>query len=165
MNEADPPIDPPTPGNDRSVGVTFGYICAGAIAVALWLGVGILLIPVMAVIAPIHWWAAAGQTPLIDTHHRWLARHHAISVLALLLVLFAPLAALPTLYTSAMTVLNTLAYAPHPAETLAAAWPELGIGTLMLAVFVATAGWILVTLWLSIRLVRRWLRWADGRPA
>ncbi|MBO9471404.1 hypothetical protein J7355_15045 [Endozoicomonas sp. G2_2] len=146
-------------------GVTFGYIGAGTIAAALWLGVGILLIPVMAVVALVHWWAAAAQTPLVASHHRWLGRHHAISVLALLLVLFAPLAALPTLYNSALTVLNTLAYAPHPVETLAAAWPELGIGTLMLALFIATAGWILVTLWLSIRLVRRWLRWADRRAA
>lgn len=147
------------------VGVTFGYIGAGAIAAALWLGVGLLLIPVMAVIALLHWWAAAGQTPLVNSHHRWLGRHHAISVLALLAVLFAPLAALPTLYNSALTILNTLAYAPHPVETLAAAWPELGLGTLMLALFIATAGWLLVTLWLSIRLVRRWLRWADRRLA
>jgi len=148
-----------------SFGVTFGYIGAGAIAVSLWLGVGLLLIPVMGVIALTHWWAAAGQTPLVRSHHRWLGRHHAISVLALLLVLFAPLAALPTLYNSALTILNTLAYAPHPGETLAAAWPELGLGTLMLALFVATVGWVLVTLWLSIRLVRRWLRWADRRGA
>jgi Kef-type K+ transport system membrane component KefB len=35
----------------------------------------------------------------------------------------------------------------------------------MLALFVATVGWVLVTLWLSIRLVRRWLRWADRRGA
>ena len=145
--------------------VTAGYLAAGAMVAALWLGVGILLIPVMAVIALLHWWAAAGQNALLASHHRWLGRHHALSAIALLLVLLAPLAALPTLFTSAMTVLNTLAYAPPPAQTLAAAWPELGIGTLMLAVFVATAGWLLVTLWLSIRLVRRWLRWADRRPA
>ena len=119
----------------------------------------------MAVIALLHWWAAAGQAPVPASHHRWPGRHHALSATALLLVLLAPLAALPTLFTSAMTVLNTLAYAPHPAETLAAAWPELGIGTLMLAVFIATAGWLLVTLWLSVRLVRRWLRWADRRAA
>ncbi|ERJ20766.1 hypothetical protein SSPSH_000108 [Salinisphaera shabanensis E1L3A] len=150
---------------EQSGGVTAGYIAAGAIVAALWLGVGILLIPVMAVIALLHWWAAAGQSALVASHHRWLGRHHAISATALVLVLVAPLAALPTLLTSAMTVLNTLAYAPNPVETLAVAWPELGIGTLMLAVFVATAGWILVTLWLSIRLVRRWLRWADRRPA
>lgn len=152
-------------GDGNNFGVTFGYIGAGAIAAALWLGVGILLIPVMAVIALLHWWAAAGQAPLANSHHRWLGRHHALSVLALLAVLLAPLAALPTLYTSAVTILNTLAYAPHPAETLAAAWPDLGLGTLMLALFIATAGWLLATLWLSIRLVRRWLRWADRRPA
>ena len=161
MSESDPPLA----GEGSNFGVTFGYIGAGAMTAALWLGVGLLLIPFMAVIALVHWWAAAGQTPLVNSHHRWLGRHHAISVLALLLVLFAPLAALPTLYNSAMTVLNTLAYAPHPMETLAAAWPELGISTLMLALFIATAGWLLVTLWLSIRLVRRWLRWADRRPA
>ena len=154
-----------TPVNADATPVTIGYIVAAAIVAALWLGVGILLLPVMAVIALLHWWAAAGQDALVASHHRWLGRHHALSVLALLFVLLAPLAALPTLFTSAMTVLNTLAYAPHPAETLAAAWPELGIGTLMLAVFIATAGWLLVTLWLSIRLVRRWLRWADRRPA
>lgn len=157
--------DPPLPGDDQSVGVTFGYICAGAIAAALWLGVGILLMPVMAVLALVHWWAAVAQTSLVSSHHRWLGRHHAISTLALLLVLLAPLAALPTLYTSALTVLNTLAYAPHPMETLAAAWPELGVGTLLAALFIATVGWMLVTLWLSIRLVRRWLRWADRRSA
>ena len=154
-----------TPTADTGASVTLGYLAAGLIVAALWLGVGILLIPVMAVIALLHWWAAAGQAPVPASHHRWLGRHHALSATALLLVLLAPLAALPTLFTSAMTVLNTLAYAPHPAETLAAAWPELGIGTLMLAVFIATAGWLLVTLWLSVRLVRRWLRWADRRAA
>lgn len=149
----------------RPASVTAGYVGAGAIALALWLGVGILLIPVMAVIALLHGWAAPRHTPLAASHHRWLARHHVLSLIALLLVLVAPLAALPTLLTSAMTVLNTLAYAPHPVETLAAAWPELGIGTLMLAVFVATVGWVLVTLWISVRLIRRWLRWADRQPA
>lgn len=146
-------------------GVTLGYILAGTLAAALWFGVGVLLIPVMLVMALLHWLATPGTQTLADSHHRWLGRHHALSALALVLVLIAPLLALPTLLTSAMTVLNTLAYAPHPMETLAVAWPELGVGTLLLAAFVALAGWLLVTLWISIRLIRRWLRWTDNRPA
>ena len=35
----------------------------------------------------------------------------------------------------------------------------------MLAAFVAIAGWLIVTLWLSVRLIRRWLRWMDREPA
>lgn len=146
-------------------GVTLGYIAAGTLAAALWLGFGVLLVPLMLVMALLHWLAAAGTASVADSHHSWLGRHHALSALALLLVLVAPLFAIPTLLTSVMTVLNTLAYAPHPVETLAAAWPELGVGTLLLAAFVAIIGWLLVTLWISIRLIRRWLRWSDNRPA
>jgi len=146
-------------------GVTFGYMLAGVAAAALWIGVGVLLIPVMAVLALLHWMAGASPDIVVESHHRWLARHHALSVLALLLVLIAPLLAIPTLLNAGTTVLNTLAYAPHPAETLAVAWPELGVGKVMFAGFIAVAGWLLVTLWLSIRVILRWLRWADRRPA
>jgi len=146
-------------------GITVGYLVAGATAAALWIGVGVLLMPLMLVFALLHWFAAGGHNPIAHSHHRWLARHHALSCVVLLLVLIAPLLVLPTLYNSAMTVLNTLAYAPHPAETLAAAWPQLGIGQLMFAVFVTSAGWLLATLWISVRVIRRWLRWTDRRPA
>ncbi|MES1927135.1 hypothetical protein [Salinisphaera sp. T31B1] len=150
-------------------GVTLGYLAAGAAAVALWFGIGIVLLPLMAVAAIIHWHAGRPrvhkQAEPADSHHRWLARHHTLSVLALLLVLIVPLLAIPTLHTSLTTLVNTLAYAPHPAETLAVAWPQLGLGKLMAAGLIATAGWLLVTLWISVRLILRWLRWADRRPA
>lgn len=146
-------------------GVTVGYLLAGAAAAALWIGIGVLLMPVMAVLALLHWIAGSASDAVVTSHHRWLARHHALSVVALLCVLAVPLLALPTLRSTAMTVFNTMAYAPHPAETLAAAWPELGVGTLMFAAFIAVAGWVLVTLWLSIRVILGWLRWADRRPA
>lgn len=157
MNAATP--EPRTPG------VTLGYLAAGAIAAALWVGIGIVLIPLMVVMAIPHGLASSSGRPAVDSHHRWLCLHHLLSAAALVVVLVAPLLALPTLMHSATTILNTLAYAPHPIETLAAAWPQLGVGTLAAATFIALAGWLLVTLWISVRLIRRWLRWMDGRAA
>ncbi|ROO24752.1 hypothetical protein SAOR_14215 [Salinisphaera orenii MK-B5] len=159
-------IDHPRPAAGAGgAGVTLGYLTAAAVLAALWVGVGVVLIPVIAVLAIPHGLATGGADPVIAGHHRWLMRHHLWSAATLLLVLIAPLLAIPTLLDTTMTVLNTMAYAPHPMETLAAAWPELGIGTLMLAAFVAIAGWLIVTLWLSVRLIRRWLRWMDRAPA
>ena len=149
----------------RAPGVTAGYLLAGLIAAALWVGIGVLLLPVMAVLALLHWMAGSARDAVRQSHHRWLARHHALSVLALSLVLAVPLLAIPTLHSTADTVLNTIAYAPHPGETLAAAWPALDIEELVAAGFIAVAGWARVTLWLSVRVILRWLRWTEGRPA
>lgn len=145
--------------------MTVGYLLAGLIAAALWIGVGVLLVPIMAVLALVHWTAKSTSEAVSRSHHRWLARHHVLSVIALLAVLAVPLLAMPTLHSTTLTILNTIAYAPHPAETLAAAWPALGVGKLVFAALVALAGWVLVTLWLSIRLIMCWLRWTDGRSA
>lgn len=144
--------------------VTLGYAAAGAIAAALWLGIGITLIPVMLLMALAHA-LAASDDGLVRAHHRWLARHHLYSALVLIAVIVLPVLTLPTLLDHTMTVINTLRYAPHPLETLAAAWPQLGVGTLLLAVFIALAGWLIAMIWISLRLVRAWLRWMDGRPA
>lgn len=145
-------------------GVTAGYLAAAAIAVSLWLGVGVLLLPAMLVLALLHWWSAPTIDVLAAEHHHWLAVHHLWSVGVLLAVLIGPLFALPALWTTATTVLNTLVYAPHPEQTLAAAWQSLPISTLLFAGFVLVFGWLIATFWISLRLLRAGLRWADGRP-
>ncbi len=146
-------------------GVTTGYIAAAALAALLWLGVGLLLIPLMVVLAVLHGMAWTTTDAVVRSHHRWLARHHGLAAIALLAVTLAALFAVPAALHTGMTILNTLAYAPQPFATLAAAWPELDlIGPIALAVL-AFAGWLIVTLWISIRLILRWLRWADRRMA
>lgn len=144
-------------------GVSVGYLAAAAIAVSLWLGVGLLLMPVMLILALLHWWSAPTIDALAAGHHRWLAVHHLLSVGVLLAVLIGPLFALPALWTTASTVVNTLIYAPNPGPTLAAAWQSLPIPTLLLAGFVFVFGWLLASFWISLRLLRSGLRWADGR--
>lgn len=147
-------------------GVTLGYLIAAGVAAALWIGIGVILLPAMLLLAVVHALAAPGRVDLAGSHHRWLAAHHLWSAVALAVVMIAPLLAVPALLTDAMTVLNTLVYAPHPMATLAAAWPTLGhwptlVGAGMLFFF----GWFIVTLWISFRLLRRGLRWAEGLPA
>ncbi|HET7312961.1 hypothetical protein [Salinisphaera sp.] len=149
-----------------SSGVTLGYLVAAGLTAGLWTGVGLILLPVMLLLAALHALAAAGGVDCPGSHHRWLAAHYLLSVIALCLVLLAPLAALPALLTDTMTVINTLLYAPHPIATLAAAWPALGHWpTLIGAGLVFFFGWFAVMLWISLRLLRRGLRWAEGAPA
>lgn len=146
-------------------GVAGGYILAGCLAALLWLGVGLLLLPLMAVLAVLHGIAGLSANGTARSHHLWLARHHLWATIALLAVTVAALFTVPAALDTGMTILNTLAYAPHPAETLAAAWPALNLPGLVALGVVAFVGWLLVTLWLSIRLIVRWLRWVDRRPA
>lgn len=147
-------------------GVSIGYLVAAALAAALWIGIGMALVPIMLLLAIVHAAAATGRANLAGSHHRWLAAHHLWASIGLIIVLIAPLAALPALLSNAMTILNTLIYAPHPIQTLAAAWPALAhwpsmIGAGLTFVF----GWFVVTVWISFRLLRRGLRWAEGAPA
>lgn len=146
-------------------GVTGGYILAGCLAALLWLGVGLLLVPLMLVLAVLHAIAGLSTRDPARGHHLWLARHHGWATLALGAVTAAALFTVPAALDTGATILNTLAYAPHPAETLAAAWPALNLPGLVALGFAAFAGWLVVTLWLSIRLILRWLRWAERRPA
>src|SRR5699024_1383459 len=98
-------------------------------------------------------------------YHLWLARHHLWATLALLAVTAAVIVAVPMAVASGATILHTLAQAPDPNATPAAAWPPLQLPRIVTLGLMAFAGWLLVTLWLSIRLIRRWLRWLDRRMA
>lgn len=153
---------PPGPG---AAGVNLGYLLAGAMAGALWIGIGMMLIPLMVVLALVHRLAATGAAPLTGSHHRWLARHHLYSATALVCVLIAPLFALPGLVDTLSTILNTLAYAPHPIATLQRALPQLDLGPPLAFGLIALGGWFVATLWISLRLIRRGMLWAEGRGA
>lgn len=152
--------------DESAPGVTLGYLAGAAIAAALWIGLGIALLPVMLALAVLHAIAASGRVGRAGSHHRWLAAHHLWSVTGFLIVLIAPLASVPALLANTMTIFNTLVYAPHPLQTLAVAWPSLANWpTLIDSGLTIVIGWFVVTLWISIRLLRRGLRWAEGAPA
>lgn len=145
--------------------VTFGYLIAAAIAVALWFGIGVILLPVMLVMAVLHILAGPVCNRLAAGHHRWLAAHYLWSLVALLAVLVLPFIAIPALLADTATVFNTLVQAPHPLRTLAAAWPSFGhLPTLVGSGLILVFGWYVVTFWISFRLLRRGLRWAEGAP-
>lgn len=146
-------------------GVIGGYILAGCLIVLLWFGVGVLLLPVMAVLAVLHALRGLSLEGLPRSHHLWLARHHLWATIALVLVTAAALVAVPLAVQTGMTVINTLAQAPNPIETLAAALPALGLPRIVTLGLIAFLGWFLVTLWLSVRLIVHWLRWVDRRKA
>src|SRR5699024_7151467 len=99
------------------------------------------------------------------SHHMWLARHHLWATIAFSLVTAAALVAVPLAVDSGVAILNTLAQAPNPFETLAMALPALGLPKIITLGLLAFLGWLLVTLWLSVRLILHWLRWADRRKA
>lgn len=146
--------------------VTLGYLIAGAFALALWFGVGVLLLPIMLAMALFHALAKNRQHPLAASHHRWLAAHHLGSVIVLLAVLILPLLSIPALISDATTVMNTLSQSPHPLETLSAAWPSFNhLPTLIASGLIFVFGWFVAVLWISFRLLRRGLRWAEGLSA
>lgn len=146
-------------------GITGGYVAAAGIVILLWFGLGLLLLPVMAILAVIHALRGLAVDGVPRSHHLWLARHHVWSVLALLLVTAAVLVAVPMAIQAGMTIVNTLAQAPNPVATVAAAWPALGLPRIVTLGLLAFGGWLVVTIWLSIRLIVHWLRWVDRRRA
>lgn len=145
--------------------VTSGYILAGCLIVLLWFGVGVLLLPIMAVMAVLHALRGLAMQGLARSHHLWLARHHLWATIALLLVIAVAMIAVPLAAQTGMTILNTLAQAPNPVETLMAALPALDLPTIFTLGLVAFLGWLLVTCWLTLRLILHWLRWHHGRMA
>lgn len=148
-----------------AAGITGGYALAFCLVILLWFGVGVLLLPVMAILAI--WHALRGQSAkgIARSHHLWLARHHVWATIALLLVIAGALVAIPLAITSGVTVLNTLAQAPNPLETVIAALPALGLPKIISLGLLAFLGWLLVTLWLCIRLIIHWFLWINGRKA
>lgn len=150
---------------NASPGITGGYLLAGCLILLLWFGFGVLLLPVMAILAVLHALRGLSLQGIARSHHLWLARHHLWATIALVLVIAAAVVAVPMAIQSGVTIINTLAQAPNPMETLAAAWPALGLPQIVALGLLAFLGWFLVTLWLSVRLIVRWLRWVDGRRA
>src|SRR5699024_4431250 len=144
---------------------TAGYLLAAGLIFLLWFGFGLLLLPIMALLALAHAWRGLALNGVARSHHLWLARHHVWATLALLAVTAAVIVAVPVAIESGVTILNTLVQAPDPIATLAAAWPALDLPRIVTLGLMAFVGWLLVTLWLSIRLIRRWLRWVDRRMA
>lgn len=148
-----------------SPAITGGYILAACLIILLWFGFGLLLLPVMPVLAVVHALRGLALDGVPRSHHLWLARHHLWATLALLLVTAAAIVGVPLAVESGATLINTLTQAPDPIATLAAAWPALRLPQIVSLGLLAFLGWLLVTLWLSIRLIRRWLRWIDRRRA
>src|SRR5699024_983410 len=124
-------------------------LVAAALALSLWFGVGVLLLPVMLAMALVHFIARAGHgNYLAASHHRWLAAHHLWSVIALLAVLILPVFSLPALISDTTTIVNTLMQSPHPIETLNAAWPTFNhLPTIIAGGLVFLLGWYAVTIW------------------
>lgn len=151
--------------SDIAPGVTGGYILAGALILLLWFGVGVLLLPIMAVLAVLHALRGLSMTGVTRSHHLWLARHHLWATLALLLIVAVALIAVPLAARTGMTIFNTLLQAPNPIETLAAAFPALGLPKIITLGLSAFLGWLLVSLWLTVRLVVHWRRWSSRRRA
>jgi hypothetical protein len=152
--------------NRPAPAVTLGYLIAAGIALSLWFGFGILLLPVMLIMALLHALAAPRSPSLAAGHHRWLAAHHLWSITALVEVPALALLAFPFLLSNAAVIFNTLIHAPHPIETLVAAWPAfIHPAALVGGGLALVSGWYVVTFWISLRLLRRGLRWAEGAPA
>lgn len=146
-------------------GIPLGYLAAASIMAALWLGWGLILLPLVGLLAILHILAARQHVlPQPAGHHYWLARHHIWTFIGLGILLMMPPATGPQLLTAGQTIFNTLLQAPHPLQTLAAAHPELSnwpnlIHNGLIILWI----WFCLLLWLSIRLLRRGLRWAEKR--
>jgi|GEM_PF-1684853 len=149
--------------------VTGSYILAGCLVILLWFGIGLLLLPIMLVLAVLHAWYGLALTGMPRSHHLWLARHHLWATLALVSVSALPIISVPlanrTDFSLLNSLLDTLLQAPNPIATFSAALPALGLPQIFMLGLLAFLGWLLVTLWLTLRLVSHWLRWVDRRQA
>lgn len=157
-----------------SVGVVLGYAAAAAMVLLIFVQMGlfaVLLAPVMCVL---HWVIASGRVPVIASHHRFLARTWLYALLAQVAVLGVIGVAFAEVWSLGTIVFDAIA-AAEPGEEVAMAANSLsayldytaGRPLLMLvgAFVIHAIATTVIGAWLSIRLVRRWLRWSDGQPA
>lgn len=154
--------------------VTWGYLggCLLALLAFLNLGLVALLLTPFAVVA--HRWAARSSSPTAASHHRFLGRTWLWTLLAYVL-LYALLA---------VPLWQVLQVVEVAAQAHAAADPGREWETMISSLFAYLStqhGWpvvmalglmvlhglasVLIASWLAVRLIRRWLRWVDRKPA
>lgn len=154
--------------------VTWGYLggCLLALLAFLNLGLVAMLLTPFAVVA--HRWAARHSGPCAATHHRFLARTWLWTLLGY--VLLYGLLVFPLW--QALHVMDVAAQA-HAAADPGREWETVisslfaylstydawAMGAALMVVVLHGLASILIASWLAVRLIRRWLRWVDRRPA
>ncbi len=157
-----------------SVGVVLGYAGAASMVLLIFVQLGLLAVLLAPFLLVGHWMAARGKDPVSASHHRFLGRTWLYAALAQFAVLAAIGFAFTEVWNLGVIVVDAMA-AAEPGEELAMAFQSLS------AYLDYTAGRPLITLaavfilhgvattvigaWLSVRLVRRWLRWSDRQAA
>lgn len=151
-----------------------GYLGGALLVLMVFSQMGLLVLFLAPAALLLHGLAARRASPFAASHHRFLARTWGYSV-AVLVLLYA-LIALPLwqLLTLVDVAADAVAAADRGRE-LETVWTSLsaylryggGPSPLWMAVSVILhlGGSFLISAWLAVRLIRRWLRWSERRFA
>jgi uncharacterized membrane protein len=164
----------PQSPSPAGIGVVLGYATAASMVLMIFVQLGlfaVLLAPVMCVL---HWVTARGHDSVNASHHRFLARTWLYAIIAQLAVLTALGFAFAEVWNLGAIIIDAVA-AAQPGEEAAMAFDSLAayldytagrpLFMLVAAFLVHGVATTVIGAWLSVRLVRRWLRWSDRRPA
>jgi hypothetical protein len=164
------------PGQHAEVaapGVPVGYLLAACMTGLVFLNLGLLA----ALLSPLAWllhrWLAAASAPIAASHHRFLARTWIVT--GVLHLLLYALLAVPLWQLLVLVQIALQASAADPGMGWIAPFDSLsayiqgtgGMPLLMAAgvLLLHLGAALFIGLWLSVRLMRRWLIWVDRRPA
>lgn len=156
------------------LGLTLAYGGGLALVVMVFLQMGLLTILIAPFVWLVHRASAAGEGALAASHHRFLGRTWLLAAVIQLLVIALVVLAFGEVLTLGNIVLDAVA-AADPGEEAWLAFDSLraylahthGLPLIKLVMALTLLGLssAVIGLWLSVRLVRRWLRLSDGLPA
>jgi hypothetical protein len=155
-------------------GTVSGYLGAVGLALLVFSQLGLLAL----LLAPFGWLihaaAARRSPPFAASHHRFLGRTWAFAGLALLAVYAVIAVPFWQLLSLAGIAMDAMA-AADPGRELETAWASVmaylqhsdGYSWLWMGLAIAlhVSGTFLISAWLAVRLIRRWLRWSDRQFA
>lgn len=157
-----------------SIGVVLGYAGGASVVLLIFVQLGLLAVLLAPFLLVGHYIAARGKDPVNASHHRFLGRTWLYAALAQFAVLAAIGFAFTEIWNLGSIVIDAIA-AAEPGEELTMAFESLsayldytsGRPLITLAAVFVLHGLAttLIGAWLSVRLVRRWLRWSDRMAA
>lgn len=164
---------PPQSANG-ALGLVLGYASAAAMVLLIFVQLGLFVVLLAPVMCVVHWVTASGRDHLSASHHRFLARTWLYAMVAQLAVLATLGIAFTEVWNLGTIIFDAIA-AAEPGEEAAMAFSSLTAYLdytagrplfMLMAVFVIHGlATTVIGAWLSVRLVRRWLRWSDRQPA
>lgn len=157
-----------------TLSLMLGYGGGLALVSMVFLQMGLLTVLIAPFVWLVHRASAAGGDAVTRSHHRFLGRTWLLAALAQVLAIALIVLAFGEVLYLGQIVLDAVA-AAEPGEALPLAVESLlayldhtrgaPLIKLVLALILFGLSSALIGIWLSVRLVRRWLRLSDQQPA